>query len=204
MIINKFADCAENTHECMSSEEMRDAFEEFNDYSDEGSEGFKIISMDVKALYPSMKWDASIAAVKEMIENSEMSIYDNIYVTRYIAVMVPPEEIEAEGLSLVIPKRKKNRTRRIPINYLRQKKNGSKWTVACKPGTRQKKRMLALAISVGVKIVMSNHTYMVGDNVYLQSEGGAIGLELTGAASRLFMQKWDRDYLRKVNYYEDV
>ena len=58
--------------------------------------------------------------------------------------------------------------------------------------------MLALAISVGVRLFMSNHTYMVGDDAYLQSEGNAIGLELTGAVSRPFMQKWDSDYVKKV------
>ena len=109
MIINNFADCAEDTHECMSSEEMRAGFEEFNDLSDELREGCRIISMDVKALYPSMTWKAIIEAVKDMIVNSELNIYDVDWcaVSRYIAVMVPPEEIEAEGLSLVIPKRKR-------------------------------------------------------------------------------------------------
>ena len=77
--------------------------------------------MDVKALYPSMKWADIVLAVKEMIENSDMDI-ENINwreADKYIAVMVPPEEIEREGLTLVIPKRKKRRTRKITINYLR-------------------------------------------------------------------------------------
>ena len=34
--------------------------------------------------------------------------------------------------------------------------------------------------------------------VYLQSEGGPIGLELTGAVSRPFMARWDRLYLERV------
>ena len=45
---------------------------------------------------------------------------------------------------------------------------------------------------------MANHTYKVGDQSYLQTEGGAIGLELTGAVSRAFMDRWDRLYLQKV------
>ena len=32
------------------------------------------MSMDVKALFPSMKWDEIIKAVREMIEESDMSI----------------------------------------------------------------------------------------------------------------------------------
>ena len=46
--------------------------------------------------------------------------------------------------------------------------------------------MLALAISTGVKVVMSNHTYTVGDQSFLQTIGGAIGLELTGAFVKSF------------------
>ena len=85
-----------------------------------------------------------------------------------VSVCICGEEIEAEGLSLVIPKRKKRRTRNITINYLKQKNNDFKWTIGRKPGTRQKRKMIAMVVSVGVKIVMSNHTYTVEDSYYLQ------------------------------------
>ena len=135
-----------------------------------------------------------------MIIESKMIIdnVDCVELARYLAIMIPEEEIEQEGLNLVIPRRKKNRTRKITINYLRNKKNDQNWSVARKPGTRQKKKMLALAISSGVQVVMSGHTYRVGDTCYLQTEGGAIGLELTGAVSRAFMMKWDKLYLTKA------
>ena len=45
---------------------------------------------------------------------------------------------------------------------------------------------------------MSHHVYRVGDNTFLQQEGGPIGLELTGAVSRAFMHRWDRLYTEKV------
>ena len=123
---------------------------------------------------------------------------DSREVSKYVAVMVTREEIEYEGLSLVIPKRKKKRTRNITINYLRQKNNDQQLTLARKPGIRQKRKMLALAVSVGVRLVMSSHTYIVGETYYLQLAGGAIGLELTGAVSHPFMIKWDRSYFDNV------
>ena len=129
--------------------------------------------MDVKALYPSMKWTEIIKSVKEMILKSPMTVenVDWVAVARYIAVHVPQEEIYAEGLTLVIPKRKKTvRMRRITVNYLRNKKNEDSWTVGRKPGNRQKKKMLALAISVGVETVMSGHTYMIGDVCWNSNE----------------------------------
>ena len=112
--------------------------------------------------------------------------------------MVPTEVIEREGLTNSVPKRKGRPGKERTINFLQSKKNDQKWTVARKPGVRQQKKMLALVISAGVKMVMSNHTYKVGDSFYHQAEGGAIGLELTGAVSRPFMIRWDRLYLEKV------
>ena len=50
----------------------------------------------------------------------------------------------------------------------------------------------------GVEVVMKNHTYKLGDRTLLQSDGGPIGLELTGAVSRAFMMMWDELYLKAV------
>ena len=199
-ILCDYADSSENSHECLSSEEMRSAFEKFNDMDESTKKKCSIISMDVKSLYPSMGWDAMVTAVKEMIMDSKM-IIENVdwrEISKYIAVEISAEEIEAEGLTLVIPKRKGRPGRKRTINFLQTKKNDNKWTVARKPGVRQKQKMLALVISHGVKMVMSHHTYKVGDLCHLQAKGGAIGLELTGAVSRPFMWKWDQVYLRKV------
>ena len=200
MVVCHFADSIEKHNECKSSEEMRAALEEFNKCDQNIREKCVLLSMDVKALYPSMQWEDIVIAVKEMIEMSGLEI-ENVNwreVSKYIAVMVPAEVIEKEGLTVVIPKRKKKRTRKITINYLRSKNNDDKWTIGRKPGVRQKQKMLALAISTGVKVVMSNHTYRVGDQSYLQTSGGAIGLELTGAVSRAFIWRWDKRYLEKI------
>ena len=67
-----------------------------------------------------------------------------------------------------------------------------------KQGVRQKRKLLALAVSTGVRMAMKNHTYAVGDQFYRQTSGGAIGLLLTGAYSRVFMARWERIYLEKV------
>ena len=73
-IVNDYADCSENETECHSSEEMRASFEGFNKYDKELRMKCKIISMDDKALYPSMSWAKTVAAVKEMIMNSKFSL----------------------------------------------------------------------------------------------------------------------------------
>ena len=92
--------------------------------------------------------------------------------------------------------------------YLREQKrqedtaakdDAEKWTKVKDPSENQKKRMLALVIAHGVKKVMSNHVYQTGNDFYIQSDGGPIGLELTGAVHRPFMRMWDRRYMRAVS-----
>ena len=154
--------------------------------------------MDVKALFPSMKWDEIIKAVREMIEESDMSI-ENVdwhEVGKYLFVMMSKDEIEREGLNHVVPKRKSNRD--ITINYLQNKKNDENWSKGRKPGRRQKGKILSLTIYLGVQQVLASHTYKVGDTIYLQMQGGPIGLELTGAVCRPFMMAWDKRYLKRV------
>ena len=87
---------------------------------------------------------------------------------------------------------------KITIRFLQAKKNDQKWLKARRPGIRQQKKMLALAVSYGVYTCLSNHTYKVGDRNFLQVEGGPIGLDLTQAVSRPFMMRWDKCYLKMV------
>ena len=114
----------QNTTKCCSSEEMRAAFIDFNKKNEEIKRKCEIISMDVKALYPSMGWSEIVKSVKWMIQNSEMKIanVDWHEVGKYLAVTMAPEDIAAEGLVNVIPTRQGLRLRKITINYLKQKK----------------------------------------------------------------------------------
>ena len=83
--------------------------------------------MDVKALYPSMSWVEIVKSVKWLIVNSDMCV-ENVNwfeVGKYLAVMMTPEEINEEGLEMVIPKRRGVRLRKITVNYLRHKINAA-------------------------------------------------------------------------------
>ena len=58
--------------------------------------------------------------------------------------------------------------------------------------------MISLAIEAGLTAVMRSHLYKFNQEVFLQKEGGPIGLKLTGAISRVFMLWWDREFLKRV------
>ena len=200
-IVNDFADSMGIATECHSSEEMRAAFEKYNNEAGEDTKRKStVISMDVKALYPSMEWKEIGVAVREMVENCDEEVQDVDWkeVGKYIATTISKEEIEREGLQHVIPKRKQETGRRITVAYLQNKKNDKNWSNPRTPGHGQKKKMIGLALAIGIQTCMENHVYKVGDKVYLQQEGGPIGLELTGAVSRAFMWRWDRMYLERA------
>ena len=73
-MIDHYADSVDKHSECKSSEEICAAFEDFNKLNKNVREKCKIISMDVKALYPSMIWVDIVKAVREIIVNSDMEI----------------------------------------------------------------------------------------------------------------------------------
>ena len=199
-IINDYCNVTKIGTECRSGEEMKAAFEKFNEEDDESRENCRIISMDVKALYPSMEWEEIEVAVRELIETSENDIegVDWHELGKYIAVNMTQEDITKEKLQHVIPKRKES-GRKISVAYLCNKQNDEKWLMARNPGCRQKKKMIGIAVAIGVRVCMENHVYRVGDRIFLQKSGGPIGLELTGAVSRAFMRRWDKLYMERAH-----
>ena len=200
-VLNDYCNVAEIKTECRSTEEMKAAFEKFNNEEEDISKKkCKVISMDVKALYPSMEWDEIDKAVRELIETSEKDIeeVDWFETGKYLVVEMSEEEIRKEKLKTALPKRKGDNKRKITVAYLCNKQNEDKWIPAKEPSTMQKKRMLAIAVTKGVRACMENHVYKVGDRTFHQRSGGPIGLELTGAASRAFMKRWDRLYLERA------
>ena len=200
-ILNDFCNVAEIETECRSGEEMKAAFEKFNREEDDDSrKKCRVISMDVRALYPSMEWDEIEKAVRELVETSEKQVEEVDWneLGKYLAVMMSEDEIRKEKLKTAIPRREGESNRKITIAYLCNKQYENKWIPAKQPSQMQKKRMVAITVAKAVRTCIENHTYRVGDRIYHQQEGGPIGLELTGAVSRAFMKRWDRLYLEKA------
>ena len=46
------------------------------------------------------------------------------------------------------------------------------------PGATAEKKMLAVALSVAIKVIMKNHVYSFDGKMRKQSKGGPIGLDL--------------------------
>ena len=67
-----------------------------------------------------------------------------------------------------------------------------------RPNHEEERKMVALALKKGIQAVMKNHLYQSGGRVYKQTEGGPIGLQVTGAVARAFMIWWDQKLMEKM------
>ena len=156
--------------------------------------------MDVKMLYPSLRKDVCKKAIIWIIDVNQISLdnVDWVQMTRYIAVNMTPEEIANEGLSDVIPGRVRQSRVKLTMNALKVKTADKDWLPAPPPNDEQKLKIFGLVMAIGIDTIMSNHTFMMGDDVFLQTNGGPIGLEAAGAIARVVMIWWDSLYLAKV------
>ena len=202
-VINNYSDAVENSCEVKSSEEMRAAFDKFNETIDqETRKRCMLLSMDISSLFPSMKKSTCATAVKDLVINSNLEIENiNLYeMTKYLRVFMSPEEIIKDDLEHVLPKRAKKSRVKLTINCLKSDKDDHiKWIPAVNsPNEQQKKKIIANVLCIGVELVMSKHCYQVGNDTYLQEDRGSIGLELTGALHRPFMMYYDKLYKQEV------
>ena len=169
-----------------------------NDDAESNIRGVKYRDVDLNG----SESDKNPEPVKKMILKSGIKIegVNKWELVKFVAVTVPPEEIVENKLEGVVPTRAKTATRKLTLNCLKSDKDdGEKWIPAASdPDEDQTRALVALALSHCVEVVMKNHTYKLGDKTFLQSDGGPIGLELTGAVSRAFMMMWDELYLRAV------
>ena len=138
--------------------------------------------MDVKMLYPSLRKDVCKKAIIWIIDVNQISLdnVDWVQMTRYIAVNMTPEEIANEGLSDVIPGRVRQSRVKLTMNALKVKTADKDWLPAPPPNDAQKLKIFGLVMAIGIDTIMSNHTFMMGDDVFLQTNGGPIGLEAVG------------------------
>ena len=67
------------------------------------------------------------------------------------------------------------------------------------PTEDEKRQMMKESLKIAMETIMNNHTYKFEDVIRKQKEGGAIGSDLTGEMTRIFMRWWDRQIIEKLN-----
>ena len=186
---------------CDSTEDMLRSIQDANVYINSRGVGrVHIMSMDVRALYPSLEVVRCRQIIEEVVEDSDIkqTNFNWKEVAKYLAVVYTPEQLSTAGLMNVIPVKVKKS--KVTLAFL-EKENypdgSSKWNWEEKlpPTDQQKSKMLAMLLGEAVSTVMNNHLYVFDSIVYRQARGGPIGLELTGVIADIVMVWFDKHFL---------
>ena len=65
-----------------------------------------------------------------------------------------------------------------------------------------KRKMITEALRIVIKFIMKNHVYEFDNKIHKQNKGGAIGVELTGDLTKVFMVWWTKQFLSKMSDQE--
>ena len=223
-ILNKTADSLNSATECQSTEELQREILEANIRIEERCKRdpefrekmkrAEVISIDVKALYPSLKIEEVKKIIREMVVRAQdegkvsFEEVDFHEVGKYLAIACTREEINNNRLSEVVPKKTANNRGPTPgpayweddlrDTYVDGKKTRvPKWEKAREPTKQEGHKMIALMIQKAVETVMGNHTYRFDGRIYKQKDGGPIGDEMSQAVARLTMIWFDERFLEK-------
>ena len=212
-VLDKISDVMDieiNT-ECRNTEEMIAELEKNNHREEYETEDEKVVfSTDVKALYPSLKAEEVAKVVSQMYVESGITIdVDEDELALYLALVLERSEITENNLTDLVKRWKNENTHRsgrrpgITTSEVTggeaERKKSKFYPANRKPTSTEAKSMISFALQKAITAVMKHHMYRFKDAVYLQKEGGPIGLQLTGAIARTFMLWWDREMLKGIN-----
>ena len=225
-ILNSASDAMQAETECKSTEEAMRSILECNRMLKSGTREDSlrdpvVMSMDVKALYPSLRKAEVCPIIKELLENmiaNKTLTIENVdwhEVGKYLYITQTKEALIDMEVYTAIPERSVGRNARgrkpgpaywdtEEITQSQKKRVGSneerttqKWLRGQLPTQKQAARMMAQMIADAVNVAMSNHMYRFDGKIYLQTDGGPIGDELAQAVARIVMIWWDRKFLEK-------
>ena len=63
------------------------------------------------------------------------------------------------------------------------------------PTPDEEKKVFGKVLELVIVAAMKRHVYQFSGNTRKQEDGGPIGLELSGSIARVFMLRWDRQFL---------
>ena len=161
-------------------------------------------SLDVDSLYPSLDIDRCVSVVKNKLKESKMD-FKNLQwkeVALYLKFNMLDEEAQRSTFLEYLPKRRYRR--RPPIFVRSGSMNDAKirhqpWIYPQQsPDNAVVREMFCEAVAIMIKKTSSLHDYQVDGDIYRQSEGGSIGMDLTGVIADIYMLEWDRKLISAI------
>lgn len=192
-----------DTH-CDSTEDLLAEVERINNSNNVNSR-WKIGSLDIEALYPSLDIPKCAEVITQMMYESEIQIKNVQWkeVMLYIRFMWTDDQIRDTDLWEYAPSRRTRRGR--PPTFvssgseLHAEDRFNPWIFdEVTPDEDTIKRMFSIAIGIMVIETITNHGYQYNSKIFKQEEGGAIGLELVGVVAKIYMCWWDKQLLQRA------
>ena len=196
-----------NQNTCTSTEEMMASLKSVNDGLARTGEDAVVISLDVKALYPSMdiEMTAGIASRMFLERGPDVSGVNTTELGLYLAVNYDKKRDQLEALGLAdychTRRYKGGRPPTLTGCAVKEKEEDKlkSWKLPEKyPDADTTRRMLAEALKVAILFVMKNHLYKCCGEIRKQSKGGPIGLELTGDLAQILMIWFDEQLKQRI------
>ena len=210
--VEPLADNVKGKIEVISSEEMMNKFDRLNKLVEIQEEKLAageeiqqhidlaksvLTGADAVALYPSLLKKTTAMIVRKEAMDSEIKWQGINYLeaARYVAINLEPWEVRSLGLERIVPRRRFRKGCKPGLtgreNMSKYVEDEIRWEFPNLEATEQEKRILvAVCLEIGVRAVFDLHTYQFGGKLYLQSDGGPIGLRLTGACAKVVMAQW--------------
>ena len=195
---------SENATNCLSTNELLTEFERLNRDVNVQKE-WVVGSLDVDALYPSLDIKRCAEVVSQQLFKSDLVLNGLKWkeIALYLKFHLKEECIKEKGISQYCPKRK-HRVGKPPLFTA----SGSKreevdrfgpWIFPdIAPDAYMTRKLFCWAIEIMVVKTMEMHDFQFDGDIYRQSSGGSIGLDLTGVISDIYMSEWDRQLIQKM------
>ena len=164
----------------------------------EGPENVVFVGTDVTSLFPSLKNVETARMAKYAVLNSDIDIenFDYTMALRYLTIVGGRELLDRIGVGRLAPKWLGDRPDLITVGG-KKSKDPKFWQDSKREIFKQdEKRIFAAVIEILINISMSTHVYSFGGKLYLQLDGGPIGLRITATLAALIMKLWDQAWLQ--------
>ena len=190
-----------NKTHCASTEELIAEFERVNDQGNV-QKTWVVGSLDVDSLYPSLDIARCARVVRSRLESSEL-VFEHLKwkeIALYLKYHLNPESDDYTSVSRFLPRRKgtgrppefvgsgsdKNRTKRY-----------EPWVFPwARPRNQMVRTMFCMSIEIMICETMRLHDFSFSGELFRQSRGGSIGLDLTGVVADIYMCEWDENLIR--------
>ena len=191
--------------ECFSTEVMQRGIDDTNlTIRNNPSNELKtiILSLDVCALYPSITADIASKSIFKMVMKSKVNFSGINYneVGKILRVLSNDKELRDNNIITVVPARALDivgKTMKVQTTYLESDLHDNKWIWRqnSNPNDNQKRTMMALLLARVTRWLIEHHVYSFNDEMFHQTDGAPIGLQIAVNISRLVMIDWDQQMM---------